>query len=92
MHTTETALEKLEKLLDAELKTYCAKAGPDATAEWFEQHVTPLIVGDPELLRAATRRLITAILDEEPEAQVVAKSDEELMKFLQSRSFDESGW
>jgi hypothetical protein len=85
----------LEKLLEAEFETYCAKAGPDATAEGFEQHAVPLMMADPEMLRAATRLVagdpemlraaITKMLDEEPEARLVAKSDEDLMKFLQSR-------
>jgi hypothetical protein len=56
-NTTETALQKLEKLLAAEFDAYCAKAGPGADAEGFEQWVVPLMLADPELVEAATVRL-----------------------------------
>jgi hypothetical protein len=97
MNTTETALEKLEKFLEAEFETYCAKAGPDASAEGFEKRVTPILMADAELIEAATRRVVddpellraalTEIVDRANlEAKVVANSDETLMQFLQSRS------
>jgi hypothetical protein len=48
----KTALEKFEKMLAAEFESYCAKAGPNATAEGFEKQVTPLMMADR---RAADR-------------------------------------
>jgi site-specific DNA-methyltransferase (adenine-specific) len=97
MNTTETALEKLEKFLEAEFETYWVEAGPDASVEGFEKRVTPLMLADPELVGAAMRRVVddpellsaalTEIVDRaDLEAKVVANSDETLMQFLQSRS------
>jgi hypothetical protein len=87
MNTNETALKKLEKLLEAEFKNYCAKAGPDASAEGFEKQVAPIVAADPELAKAAMRWFIGMVLEGNIlEARLVANSDETLMQFLQSRS------
>jgi hypothetical protein len=77
----------VEKLLEGELEAYLAKPGRH-DAEGFSRHLLPLVTASPELMQAFALRAITSILDGEVElepARVVASSDEELMKFLETR-------